>query len=115
MPTSLLASNSYQRQPKQHQHILADGNMNKAQITQSRKRKANDSGLEDGCMPAKSKIVPHSESRFQLSIYIYIRKLFYLTPCIARHYYVYLIYALDLLLHVAIPPIHSPIHLLIQY
>ncbi|KRG05338.1 uncharacterized protein Dmoj_GI18463, isoform F [Drosophila mojavensis] len=59
MPTSLLASNSYQRQPKQHQHILADGNMNKAQITQSRKRKANDSGLEDGCMPAKSKIVPH--------------------------------------------------------
>ncbi|XP_015019942.2 uncharacterized protein LOC6580862 isoform X5 [Drosophila mojavensis] len=59
MPTSLLASNSYQRQPKQHQHILADGNMNKAQITQSRKRKANDSGLEDGCMPTKSKIVPH--------------------------------------------------------
>ncbi|XP_017866609.1 PREDICTED: KAT8 regulatory NSL complex subunit 3 isoform X3 [Drosophila arizonae] len=59
MPTSLLASNSYQRQPKQHQHILADGNVNKAQITQSRKRKANDSGLEDGCMPSKSKIVPH--------------------------------------------------------
>ncbi|XP_017959678.1 KAT8 regulatory NSL complex subunit 3 isoform X5 [Drosophila navojoa] len=59
MPTSLLGSNSYQRQPKQHQHILADGNMNKAQITPARKRKANDVGMDESCMATKSKIVPH--------------------------------------------------------
>ncbi|XP_023161913.2 uncharacterized protein LOC111593403 isoform X3 [Drosophila hydei] len=60
MPTSLLGSNSYQRQPKQQQHILADGNMNKSQLAPARKRKAHDGGQEEGCMQAaKSKIVPH--------------------------------------------------------
>ncbi|XP_017959681.1 uncharacterized protein LOC108653572 isoform X9 [Drosophila navojoa] len=62
MPTSLLGSNSYQRQPKQHQHILADGNMNKAQITPARKRKANDVGMDESCMATKSKIVPHTRA-----------------------------------------------------
>lgn len=75
MPTSLLGSNSYQRQPKQQQHILADGNMNKSQLAPARKRKAHDGGQEEGCMQAaKSKIVPHSESYFQLIH----TKLFYL-------------------------------------
>ncbi|XP_034110690.1 KAT8 regulatory NSL complex subunit 3 isoform X7 [Drosophila albomicans] len=58
MPTSLLGSNSYQRTPKQ-QHILADGNVNKAQMTHSRKRKAQDGQEDNGVPTTKPKFVPH--------------------------------------------------------
>ncbi|KAH8355137.1 hypothetical protein KR093_006607 [Drosophila rubida] len=59
MPTSLLGSNSYQRTPKQ-QHVLADGNVNKAQMTQARKRKAQDGQEESGVPATKPKFVPHN-------------------------------------------------------
>ncbi|XP_060659842.1 KAT8 regulatory NSL complex subunit 3 isoform X2 [Drosophila nasuta] len=59
MPTSLLGSNSYQRTPKQ-QHILADGNVNKAQMTHSRKRKAQDGQEDNGVPTTKPKFVPHN-------------------------------------------------------
>ncbi|KAH8299867.1 hypothetical protein KR044_007107, partial [Drosophila immigrans] len=59
MPTSLLGSNSYQRTPKQ-QHVLSDGNVNKAQITQARKRKAQDGQEESGVPTTKPKFVPHN-------------------------------------------------------
>ncbi|XP_064535878.1 KAT8 regulatory NSL complex subunit 3 isoform X6 [Drosophila montana] len=59
MPTSLLGSNSYQRQPKQQQHILADGSVNKVPLASARKRKAHDGQEEGGMQATKSKIVPH--------------------------------------------------------
>lgn len=61
MPTSLLGSNSYQRQTKQQQHVLSDGNVNKAQLTQARKRKAADGQEETGIQNKQTKFVPHSE------------------------------------------------------
>jgi len=61
MPTSLLGSNAYQRTAKQQQHVLADGNVNKTQVTQARKRKAQDGQEEGGVQTIKAKFVPHSE------------------------------------------------------
>lgn len=60
MPTSLLGSNSYQRQSKQ-QHVLSDGNVNKAHMTQARKRKAVDGQEDAGIQNKQTKFVPHSE------------------------------------------------------
>ncbi|XP_032596948.1 KAT8 regulatory NSL complex subunit 3 isoform X2 [Drosophila grimshawi] len=69
MPTPLLGSNSYQRQSNKHhqqQHVLADGNVNKAPLGQGRKRKAEAAGQDEGggiagggLLPAKTKFVPH--------------------------------------------------------
>ncbi|KAL7736447.1 hypothetical protein ACLKA6_019653 [Drosophila palustris] len=59
MPTSLLGTSSYQRTAKQQQHVLVDGNINKAQVTQARKRKAQDGQEESGGQAVKTKFVPH--------------------------------------------------------
>ncbi|XP_034478251.1 KAT8 regulatory NSL complex subunit 3 isoform X2 [Drosophila innubila] len=59
MPTSLLGSSSYQRSAKQQQHVLVDGNINKSQVTQARKRKAQDGQEESSVQTVKTKFVPH--------------------------------------------------------